>query len=61
MKKQNRICENRMKWGIEGGQREEWRKRSEFDRTLTELKAIAPAASMGFRSENAANGIPTEL
>jgi hypothetical protein len=37
------------------------RKRREFETTLTELKAIAPAATIGLRSPNAATGIPITL
>ena len=36
-------------------------RRSEFPRTLTELKAMAAAAIMGFSSPSAASGIPTLL
>lgn len=35
--------------------------RKEFPTTLTELNAIAAAATIGFSNPNAARGIPTTL
>jgi hypothetical protein len=37
------------------------RSRNEFVTTLTELIAIAAAATIGFKKPNAARGIPTTL
>jgi hypothetical protein len=49
---------------LESGSYDEDLKRrnlNEFETTLTELIAIAPAANIGFRSPNAAIGMPMML